>query len=68
MPFVCLVAVEHLQGVFAFIILCWVKDFNPDFLHTAASLCPGFLVNPLIPTWKGEWIHLSFFPPLLHML
>lgn len=52
--FVCLVAVEHLQGVFAFIILCWVKDFNPDFLHTAASLCPGVLVNPLIPAWKGE--------------
>lgn len=53
-PFVCLTAVEHLQRVSAFVTLCWVKDFNPDFLRSAARLCPGFLVNSLIPTWKED--------------
>lgn len=48
MPLVCLLAVEHLQRVFAFIILCWVTDFNPDFLHIAARLCPGLRANLLL--------------------
>lgn len=47
--FVCFFAIKHLQGVLAFVILCGIKDFYPDFLHTAVSLCPGFLVNPLLP-------------------
>lgn len=48
--FVCLMAVKHLQCVFAFVILGRVQDFNPDLLHGAASLRPDILVNPLIPT------------------
>lgn len=49
---VCLMAVKHLQRVFAFVILGRVQDFNPDLLHGAASLRPDILVNPLIPTQK----------------
>lgn len=48
----CLMAVKHLQCVFAFVILGRVQDFNPDLLHGAASLRPDILVNPLIPTQK----------------
>lgn len=52
MASVCLMAVKHLQCVFAFVILGRVQDFNPDLLHGAAGLRPDILVNPLIPTQK----------------
>lgn len=50
----CLFAVEHLQDVFAFVVLCGVKDLNPDFLSIAARLRPGVLVNLFLPA--GELV------------
>lgn len=49
MTFVCLFAIKHLQGVIAFVVLCGVDDFNPNSLNIATRLCPGFLINPLLP-------------------
>lgn len=51
-PLARLFPVEHLQGVFAFVIFCWVADFNPDFLRIAAGLRPGFLIDPLLSARK----------------
>lgn len=56
-PFVCLFAIKHLQRVFSFIALCWVKDFNPNLLHAAARLCSGSLVNPLLSKHGEEHAH-----------
>lgn len=50
----CLGAIKHHQGVFAFIALSRVLDFQPDSLHTAASSHPGARLNLLVSMWTVE--------------